>query len=205
MPRQYGVHVLRVVLPVASCVVLGVGAAACGDNSAPRTSQTSVVSAPSATSSPATTSTAAAPDRLKALIPPGLQCDLSAGGFADQPASIARAVCNQGAPSLVVYWLFPDAATLAAGFNKPLRADLNQRFVACPGKGQSPQSWRSATDPARGGQLSCIIADGGGGSKGGEYPTVTWTVDSQLLLGSVGGDKKHNLNELYQWWSAHGQ
>jgi len=136
------------------------------------------------------------------MLPTGLKCKLDDGGFADQPKSIARAVCNEGAPSLVVYWLFPDAGTLASGFNKPLRADLNESYVACPGKGPSPQDWHSTANPQRSGKLSCISAQGTGGPKSGTYPSVHWTVDSQFLLGSVGGDKHHSLSEIYQWWAG---
>jgi hypothetical protein len=152
-----------------------------------------------------TTPSPGAPDRLKAMLPTELQCAFDAGGFPDQPKSIARAVCREGAPALVVYWLFPDADSLAAGFNKPLRQDLAESFVACPGRGQSPQDWHSAANPQRSGKISCIVGHAGAGPKGGTYPSIHWTVDSQLLLGSVGGDKEHSLDQLNQWWTAHYQ
>jgi hypothetical protein len=136
------------------------------------------------------------------MLPTGLQCDVDAGGYADQPASIARAVCHQGAPSLVVYWLFPDAGTLASGFNKPPRSDLNESLVACPGKGPSPQDWHGTANPQRSGKLKCIVGQGTAGPKSGTYPHVEWTIDSQLLMGSIGGDKHHSLNEVYQWWTS---
>jgi hypothetical protein len=75
-------------------------------------------------------------------------------------------------------------------------------YVACPGKGASPQNWRSAANPQQSGKLSCIVGQGSGGPKSGTYPIVLWTVDSQLLLGSVGGDKQHTLDQIYQWWST---
>jgi hypothetical protein len=136
------------------------------------------------------------------MLPAGLECKYDAGGHGDQPASIARAVCNDGAPSLVVYWLFPDAGTLAGSFSTPPRADLNESLVACPGKGQSPQDWHSAADPQRSGKLSCVVGKGTAGEKSGTYPHVMWTIDTQLLMGSVGGDKSHTLDQLYQWWSG---
>ncbi len=60
----------------------------------------------------------------------------------------------------------------------------------------------SATNPQRGDKLSCLVGQGVGGPRSGTYPHVTWTVDSQLLMGSVGGDKTHTLDQLFVWWSA---
>jgi hypothetical protein len=83
-------------------------------------------------------------------------------------------------------------------FNK-LNKGAGETFVACPGMGQGPQDWHRAANPEQSGKISCST-----------FPSpvdfVRWTIDSQLVMGSIGGGHYgQTFDQLLQWWRAHYQ
>ncbi|KZS61633.1 hypothetical protein A4G28_20380 [Mycobacterium ostraviense] len=132
----------KVVLAASVVISVLAAVAACGNGPSPKNSRSSA-SITTATTVPATTQTTSAADRLKDMIPAALECKVDSAGTQINQHRLPGRCAKAGLQAPVVYWLFPDAGTLASGFNKPPRADLNESLVACPGKGPSPQDWQA--------------------------------------------------------------
>jgi hypothetical protein len=81
-------------------------------------------------------------------------------------------------------------------FNK-LNKGFGETFVACSGMTQGPQDWRGAANPEQSGKISWSA-----------FPSpvefVRWTIDSQLVMGSIGGEHYgQTFGQLLRWWRAH--
>jgi serine/threonine protein kinase len=190
---------LLVVVGIAVVVIVLGNRPPSGAGSASSTSTTNVTG-PSPPASPMTTESTtpsiSPPDRLRAMLPTDLRCKVDTGRFADAPVSIAQAVCPYGGPDLIRYWLFADKDTMYRSFNK-LNKGLAETFVACPGMREGPQDWQNAADPQQSGKVTCSA-----------FPSpvnfIRWTIDSQLVMGSIGGEHYgQTSDQLLQWWRAH--
>jgi serine/threonine protein kinase len=154
-------------------------------------------------SSEATTSTSSAPPnseaqtRLLGLVPPGYAAD-SCKPVETPKDARAKVSCtansDAGGPPSATYTLARDNAALQGAFGEIVS---NSTMVTCPGNIQSPGPWRrNATPQQVSGTLFCGFR--------GSTPTVAWTDDANLVLGSVDGARDTpNLGELYVWWSSH--
>jgi hypothetical protein len=154
-------------------------------------------------SSEATTSTSSAPPnseaqtRLLGLVPAGYAAD-SCKPVETPKDARAKVSCtansDAGGPPSATYTLARDNAALQGAFGEIVS---NSTMVTCPGNIQSPGPWRrNATPQQVSGTLFCGFR--------GSTPTVAWTDDANLVLGSVDGARDTpNLGELYVWWSSH--
>jgi serine/threonine-protein kinase len=130
---------------------------------------------------------------LPAGYPPGICNPITA-----PPGALAKVSCGQnadpGGPPSATYTLFPDVATLRLALNKIVQTST---VVNCPGRIQSPGPWRHTATPDQiSGTLLCGIQQG--------FPTVVWTNDAELLVGSVQAEPAGpNLDQLYGWWASH--
>jgi outer membrane protein assembly factor BamD (BamD/ComL family) len=126
--------------------------------------------------------------RLKALV--GDNC--SPEPTLDSPAgAVASVVCwDEGPGGAPYYHLFHNQAALDSYYNS-----LGSSPQPCPGMGSSPQNWHRAANPQHTeGKVDCVVSDDG-------TPVVSWTVDSQLLFGSVSGPQGGSIDQVYQWWA----
>jgi hypothetical protein len=200
MSRRTKIVVGVVTAIIALAVVVGVVIASqpsSGGGVASPTSTTQFTSAGAtteATTSPSAGQPSDPNQRLLAMLPSGLHCY---GGMASsEPGAIARADCSLGDSriSRLAYWLFPDQNAMASAFNSN---PAPYWLVACPALGSSPQEWhRAATPQQPEGQLRC-------GSSSGPTANLTWTIDSQFVLGGLSSANPGSIDPLYQWWASH--
>ncbi len=155
---------------------------------APTTSMPPAVSTPPPAESQA---------RLFALIPAGYPpgaCNPTAA----PPNAFARVACAQNVdpdgPPSAAYTLYQDLASLRAAFNHITQTST---VIECPGRIQSPGPWHRVISPAQiSGMLMCGLQH--------SSPTVVWTNDAGLMLGSVQADPPGpNFDQLYGWWASH--
>ena len=131
--------------------------------------------------------------RLLALVGSD-NCNTDVSGF-DLPAeALAGVVCDDDEGALSggrpYYYLFADRATLDRYFDENIAGDQ-----PCPGMGPPPQNWHRAANPQHTeGKIDCVVSDDG-------TPIVSWTVDAQLLFGSVSGWKGLTIDKVFQWWA----
>jgi serine/threonine-protein kinase len=148
---------------------------------------------------PTTSATAQSADQQKLLhvLPPGYAASACAP-LAPPPGTLAKVSCransDAGGPPAASYTLVADTSALRATFDDIVAA---ARVVNCPGNIQSPGPWRrNATPQQISGTLFCGFRQ--------DTPTVAWTDDADLMVGSVDGAASGpNLDQLYVWWSSH--
>jgi serine/threonine-protein kinase len=148
---------------------------------------------------PTTSATAQSADQEKLLhvLPPGYAASACAP-LAPPPGTLAKVSCransDAGGPPAASYTLVADTSALRATFDDIVAA---ARVVNCPGNIQSPGPWRrNATPQQISGTLFCGFRQ--------DTPTVAWTDDADLMVGSVDGAASGpNLDQLYVWWSSH--
>ncbi len=152
---------------------------------------------------PATTSASTsseAQQRLRTALPPGYPAGACPAVDASQGA-LAKVSCARntdvGGPPAATYTLLKDKAALDSAFAATVGA---ARVVNCPGNIQSPGAWRrNATPDQVSGTLFCGYQ--------GDVPTLAWTDDAKLTLGSIIGSADPStgpdLDQLYVWWSSH--
>jgi serine/threonine-protein kinase len=135
--------------------------------------------------------------RLLSLVPAGYPAG-ACNAVAPPLGALAQVFCGQNldpdGPPSGSYTLFLDMTTLRESFNRIVQTPT---VVECPGRIQSPGAWhRNATPEQISGTLMCAIHQG--------YPTVAWTNDAALLIGTVQAPAPGlNLDQLYGWWMTH--
>jgi serine/threonine-protein kinase len=153
--------------------------------------------AAAASESASSMSAAEAQARLVKLLPPGYPQDTCKSttpiGGAIAQVTCGRNVDVDGPPS-ATYSLFPNAGALHLSFDNTVQATT---VVTCPGRIQSPGAWhRTATPDKPSGTLLCGMRQGS--------PTVVWTNDANLVIGSLHTEHSTpSLEQLYTWWSSH--
>jgi serine/threonine kinase PknH len=141
--------------------------------------------------------TAADDSRLLNLLPSGFASNVCQPVHPPVTDALATVDCDQnsspGGPASSRYSLFADLDTLNKHYQQSIKAD--SQLVQCPGSGvDSPTTWHYKSTPdVVAGQVAC-----------GTYqnnPDVTWTKESDLVIGDAQGPK---LDELHQWWLNYG-
>jgi hypothetical protein len=137
--------------------------------------------------------------RLEAVVPSDYKdrCGLSSDTVS---GAVATLRCSTGGQfDTLAYSLFPDQATLDRNFT-----DFTGAPVPCPGWGQPPQHWYDPAHPEQTkGKLLCAINTSP--VNGAESSILKWSIDSDLVIGSVAGHEGQSFAQLYQWWAAHYQ
>jgi len=181
--------VVAVVVVVIVAVALGLAATSTDESNAPTNSEPAPHLKPVAT-------TPEGLDPLSGLLPPGYtaaSCRYSsASDGVTAMLECGHSVDPRGPTAATFTWL-RDGATLQAVFEGMLR---QMRVTTCPGNIESPGPWHSnATPQITAGMLVC-------GFKPDASPTVTWTQEADLLIGSVQADPPtSSLDEIFSWWS----
>lgn len=164
----------------------------------PSSSTTASATSPtSSASSPTSPTSSALPVndvRLLNLLPAGYTSSSCTPVRPRVAGSLSTLDCGQnsepGGPPKARYSLYTNAAALAANFKASSDADT---LMPCPDGYKSPGTWNYKSTPDQvAGSIAC-----------GTYNNnqdVTWTKDSQLLLGDAQGP---NLAELQQWWEKY--
>lgn len=157
------------------------------------TSPTSTNSPP--TSSALTPSSTADPRdaaRLMAMVPNDIHC---------QPASnirLALATVSCQADQLSIsYSLFRDQTTM----HDDLETSGFGAGQGCPGAqmGLTRRGWSRPGDPQQSGEMICYW------KSADDVHGLSWTIDSQLLVGTARAAPKERIEQVYQWWTAHYQ
>jgi len=192
-----------VVAALVATVVIGgllIWAAPSGSPPRPATGKTPPVAERTATPPPPAVSTpppAESQARLFGSIPAGYPPG-ACNPVTTPPHAFARLACAQNVdpdgPPSATYTLYPNLATLRTAFNEIVQTSA---VLECPGRIQSPGAWHRIASPTQiSGMLMCGLQHGS--------PTVAWTNDAALVLGSVQSDPPGpNFDQLYGWWASH--
>jgi serine/threonine kinase PknH len=194
---------VSVVVAVAAAIIVGNQSSQGGGVTSPTSTaaasptSTAAASPPSGTAASPPSSTKLRPSntatntfnrdatqRLLTLVPSGDQCAPDRPDAFDYGA-VAKVRCSPGANQvrMLEYSLYSDQATLDNAFGRVAPVSW---LLSCPGRGLSAD-WPQ-------GQIECYHR--------GDMPYINWTINSQLVMGLVGGQGNAGVDPVYQWWSA---
>ena len=148
-------------------------------------------------STPRTTTPSENPDsfeaKLMSVLPRGYDAGVCEAASPPATGALATVDCGpaspEGGPTNARYSLFADQAALDRAFNDSSAA--NSELVPCPNSNaDSPTTWHYTETPDKvEGRIACGVFNGN--------QDVTWTINSNLLLGDAQGP---DLAGLHNWW-----
>lgn len=148
-------------------------------------------------STPRTTTPPENPDsfeaKLMSVLPRGYDAGVCEAASPPATGALATVDCGpaspEGGPTNARYSLFADQAALDRAFDDSSAA--NSELVPCPNSNaDSPTTWHYTETPDKvEGRIACGVFNGN--------QDVTWTFNSNLLLGDAQGP---DLAGLHDWW-----
>ncbi len=131
--------------------------------------------------------------KLMSVLPRGYDAGVCEPASPPATGALATVDCGpaspEGGPTSARYSLFADQAALDRAFNDSSAA--NSELLPCPNSNaDSPTTWHYTETPDKvEGRISCGVFNGN--------QDVTWTINSNLLLGDAQGP---DLEGLHNWW-----